>query len=65
MLKLTYNTNGLRNMPLEEAIKQISNHNYDGVEISLHKQHFHPLDINIEEVKKIKINIKKLWLSFI
>ncbi len=52
MLKFAYNTNGLRNMPLEEAIKQISNYSYDGVEISLHKQHFHPLDINIEEVKK-------------
>lgn len=58
MLKFAYNTNGLRNMPLEEAIKQISNHNYDGIEISLHKQHFHPLDINIEEVKKIKSALK-------
>ncbi|MDU1323265.1 MAG: sugar phosphate isomerase/epimerase family protein [Clostridium botulinum] len=62
MLKFAYNTNGLRNMRLEEAIKQISNHNYDGVEISLHKQYFHPLDINIEEVKKIKSTLKSSGL---
>lgn len=63
MLKFAYNTNGLRNIPLEEAIKQISNYNYDGVEISLNKEKFDPLNINIEQLKKVKNSLNNSGLT--
>jgi hydroxypyruvate isomerase len=63
MLKFSYNTNGLRNMTVEEAIKQVSKYEYNGVEISLNKENFDPLNIDVDQLKKIKTELSKFNIS--
>ncbi len=44
MLKYCYNTNGLRTMPAQDAIRAVAYAGYEGVEISLHKVHLDPMN---------------------
>lgn len=39
MFKISYNANGLRTLPLLEAIRQVAAAGYDGIELSLHPKH--------------------------
>lgn len=48
MIKLCYNSNGLRNISLIEAIKAVADAEYDGLEISLHEAHLQPFSTNAE-----------------
>ena len=54
MIKLSYNTNGLRNMPLERAIAALAEFKYDGIELSLHESHLHPLKASRDDLIRIK-----------
>lgn len=54
MLKISYNTNGLRNLGVIEALKSVKEYGYDGVEMSFHENHIHPLRVNKRELKEIK-----------
>lgn len=53
-MKLCYNTNGLRNIPLIDAIYSIYNIGYEGVEISFHESHLHPFHYDNKSLKKIQ-----------
>lgn len=53
-MKLCYNTNGLRNIPLIDAIYNIYDIGYEGVEISFHQSHLHPFNYDNESLKQIK-----------
>ncbi len=54
MCLLSYNSNGLRNLPLEEAIRSVAEAGYDGIELSLHKTKFNPLTLQPQELEAIK-----------
>ena len=54
MFPLAYNTNGLRNMPLEDAIREVSGAGYDGIELSLHSSHLHPLKCPRKAIDGVK-----------
>ena len=54
MFKLAYNANGLRNMDVVSAIREVKKYGYDGIELSLHKAHLHPNHVNENYLKKIK-----------
>lgn len=54
MQLLSYNTNGLRNMPIELAIKEVAKAGYDGIELSLHKNHLHPFTITQAQLDSIQ-----------
>ncbi len=43
MFPLSYNTNGLRRLPLAEAVAAVAAAGYEGVEISAHPAHLDPL----------------------
>lgn len=60
MFKFAYNTNGLRNMPLISAVEEVYKYGYDGVEISLHSKHLHPLNIKDNELQILKKIIMSL-----
>jgi len=52
----SYNSNGLRSLPVVEAVKAVADAGYDGVELSLHEAHLHPFAVDakiIEDLKKI------------
>ena len=54
MFPLAYNTNGLRNMPLENAIREVYSAGYEGIELSLHSSHLHPLKSQRKAIDGIK-----------
>lgn len=39
---LAYNANGLRSLPLPEAVRLLADRGYDGIELSLNRQHVDP-----------------------
>ncbi|ASA25732.1 sugar phosphate isomerase/epimerase family protein [Paenibacillus donghaensis] len=53
-MKVSYNTNGLRHLTIKEALKTVRNYNYDGVELSFHENHLHPLMTTRKEVEELK-----------
>ena len=53
MLKLCFNTNGLRNLALDEAIRHIGEAGYRGVEISLHPAHVLPWGYTPSDLDRI------------
>lgn len=56
MFKFAYNSNGLRKVSLEEALRSLAEIGYDGLELSLHESHFHPLihpKSRIAEIRKL------------
>lgn len=59
MFKLAYNANGLRNMNVIQAIHEVARHNYDGIELSLHKSHLHPFTVTTEMLDWIKTALKE------
>ncbi|MFD1954361.1 sugar phosphate isomerase/epimerase family protein [Paenibacillus thailandensis] len=53
-MKLCYNSNGLRNVGVLDAVKQIKAYGYDGVELSFHDNHVHPLKTSLDEFRSVK-----------
>ena len=54
MIPLSYNTNGLRNIPLYKAIQEVSKAGYEGIELSLHSSHFHPFETSRQKLRTLK-----------
>jgi len=54
MIPLSYNTNGLRNIPLYKAIEEVSKAGYEGIELSLHSSHFHPFQTSRRSLQELK-----------
>lgn len=64
-MKVSYNTNGLRHLTIKEALKTVRNHNYDGVELSFHENHLHPLMTTRKEVEELKTSAQTTILLFL
>lgn len=62
-MKLSYNTNGLRNMTVEQAISEVGRFGYNGIEISLHTAHFNPLLHSNDKLDSIKKYVKACQLE--
>lgn len=58
MFSLAYNANGLRNVSIEEAIKMTAETGYKYIELSLHKNHIHPLHYTDKQINSIKDALK-------
>ena len=43
MFSLAYNANGLRDVSIEDAIKITAETGYKYIELSLHRNHIHPI----------------------
>lgn len=56
-IPLSYNTNGLRTLPLVKAIKEIARHKYEGVELSFDIRHFNPNAITKGQLNDIKLSL--------
>ena len=54
MIPLSYNTNGLRLIPLPQAIEVVARAGYEGIELSMHASHLHPLRATRSEIAEIK-----------
>ena len=65
MFNLSYNTNGLLNLSLEDAIREVSKAGYEGVEISLHQSHLHPYNINKKRLTELKRLFESLPVELI
>lgn len=54
MFRLSYNTNGLLNLPLDKAVEEVSKAGYEGIEISLHPSHLHPYEVTRKRLDELK-----------
>ena len=54
MISLAYNTNGLRNLSLKDAVSIVAGTGYKGIELSLHKNHIDPFRCSHEDLEKVK-----------
>lgn len=63
MFKYCYNNNGLRNMSLEDSLKNTKKIGYDAIEISFHQNHIHPLSVTNEEIYKVRSFCEKEGLK--
>lgn len=58
MLKLSYNANGLREISITEAIREVAAAGYEAIELSLHPQHLDPFQSTSQDLKKISACLK-------
>ncbi|MCX7923167.1 MAG: sugar phosphate isomerase/epimerase [Clostridia bacterium] len=54
MIKFSYNGNGLRNISIEDAIRNVALNGYDGIELSLLKNQLFPFTVNDKQLNSIK-----------
>jgi len=54
MFPLSYNTNGLANLSLEQAAKELVKAGYEGIEIFLDPVHLHPYEITKRQLRELK-----------
>lgn len=60
---LSYNTNGLRNLSLLEAIQAVAAAGYSGIELSMHAVHIHPDTVTTAQVDEIAQTLRRHQLS--
>lgn len=58
MLKLSYNTNGLRKLSVLRAISELKKAGYDGIELALEETQFNPFTLSGEDLKKINYSLE-------
>lgn len=58
MFSLAYNANGLRDVSIEDAIKITAETGYKYIELSLHRNHIHPLNYTDRQINSIKDALK-------
>ncbi|MHB8168914.1 MAG: sugar phosphate isomerase/epimerase family protein [Thermoleophilia bacterium] len=61
-LKLAYNSNGMRLMPLDVAAEELSRIGYRGIEISLDHSHLHPSSCSLQSFSEIKQRLGNLGM---
>lgn len=54
MIKLSYSTFGLTNLPFLDAIDVVDKAGYPGIEISFHRDQFNPFNITDEDIAAVK-----------
>ena len=63
MLKLSYNANGLRNIGLHEAVREIAAAGYDGIELSLHPQHIDPFLFTAADAERLRSTLAETGIE--
>jgi sugar phosphate isomerase/epimerase len=63
MLKISYNANGLRGIPLAEAIGEVAAAGYDGIELSLHPNHLDPFALTPRDLGAIGARLRDSGLE--
>jgi hydroxypyruvate isomerase len=63
MFPLSYNTNGLRNLPLLRAVQEVAQAGYEGIELSFHATHFHPFLLSGQKLEEIKKSLEKISVN--
>ncbi|HEX2925082.1 MAG TPA: sugar phosphate isomerase/epimerase family protein [Ruminiclostridium sp.] len=58
MLKLSYNTNGLREISVLQAISELKKAGYDGIELALEETQFNPFHLSGDDLKKINESLE-------
>jgi hydroxypyruvate isomerase len=53
MIKLSYNANGLRSVPVETAIREVGDAGYQAIELSLHPVHIDPFAFGTADADQI------------
>ena len=53
MFPLSFNTNCLRNLPLDKAIEETSKAGYEGVDLFYRPEHLHPFDVTQEQLGEL------------
>ena len=53
MLPLSFNTNCLRNLPLDKAIEEASKAGYEGVDLFYLLEHLHPFDVTQAQIDEL------------
>ena len=61
-MKLCYNTNGLRNLDLLEAVQEVASAGYEGIELALHPRHIEPFRFSPEAVKRLREELAHVGL---
>lgn len=54
MIKLSYNTNGLRTIALADAVREVAAAGYDGIELSLHPSHLDPFRFTAADALRLR-----------
>jgi hydroxypyruvate isomerase len=54
VIRLAYNANGLRKLPLERAIQEVADAGYQGIELSLHPNHIDPFDFTPADARRVR-----------
>jgi sugar phosphate isomerase/epimerase len=62
MLRVSYNANGLRNLPLSEAIGEVAAAGFDGIELSLHPNHIDPFTVDSRALDAIAARLGECGL---
>lgn len=57
-MKYAYNANGLRCLPLEEAIARVADAGYEGIELSLHPHHLMPGEGARETARRVRRSLE-------
>jgi len=65
MFKFSFNSTTLRNLDVMEALKQIKDFGYEGVELSLNDSHLHPLTATQSRINAIKTHCQNLALPIV
>lgn len=63
MFDLAYNANGLRNLPLETAIKEVADAGFDGIELSLHPNHLDPFAFTESDAERLRTVLETTGLT--
>ncbi|MFI6443640.1 sugar phosphate isomerase/epimerase family protein [Kitasatospora sp. NPDC050543] len=63
MFPLSYNANGLRNIPLERAIAEVADAGYQAIELSLHPSHLDPFEFGPAEAAPIRKALERAGIE--
>lgn len=62
-IQLAYSTFGLTNLDFTDALVEVDKAGYDGVEISFHRDHFNPFNINDADLEQIRRQLDELRIK--
>jgi hydroxypyruvate isomerase len=63
MFKASYNANGLRRLPLFDAIDAVARAGYDGIELSLHPAHIDPFAFGQADASRVRAKLERAGLE--
>lgn len=55
--RLAYNANGMRSVPLDDAVRTLADRGYDGIELSLNAQHVDPWTFSAADAARLRATL--------